>query len=130
MPGIGPAPSGREIAADFSRLSPETREAGNLRGIEPAGRRQRRRGLPFQVPQGHRRRNAFDVSLLPQQQLVLELLRMSGEIAVLESAEGTILWRTLQECRNKLWIIQEEVSPGVFSVSLTAAGRRQLESAG
>ena len=55
---------------------------------------------------------------------------MSGEIAVLESAEGTILWRTLQECRNKLWIIQEEVSPGVFSVSLTAAGRRQLESAG
>ena len=70
------------------------------------------------------------MSLLPQQQLVLELLRMSGEIAVLESAEGTILWRTLQECRNKLWIIQEEVSPGVFSVSLTAAGRRQLESAG
>jgi hypothetical protein len=72
--------------------------------------------------------NLFDVPLLPQQQLVLELLRMSGEIAVLESAEGTILWRTLQECRQAHWIIQKEVSPGVFSVSLTATGRRALET--
>lgn len=70
------------------------------------------------------------MSLLPQQQLVLELLRMSGEIAVLETAEGTILWRTLQECRQNHWISKTEVSPGVFSVSLTASGRRQLESAG
>ncbi len=78
----------------------------------------------------NRRRNLFDVSLLPQQQLVLELLRMSGEIAVLESAEGTILWRTLQECRQNRWIAKTEVSPGVFSVSLTAAGRRELDTAG
>ncbi|MEO3428223.1 hypothetical protein AAFN88_05155 [Pelagibius sp. CAU 1746] len=68
--------------------------------------------------------------LLPQQQLVLELLRMSGEIAVLESAEGTILWRTMQECRHNHWITWKEVSPGVLSVSLTAAGRRALETAG
>lgn len=72
--------------------------------------------------------NLFDVPLLPQQQLVLELLRMSGEIAVPESAEGTILWRTLQECRQAHWILQKEVSPGVFSVSLTATGRRALET--
>lgn len=55
---------------------------------------------------------------------------MSGEIAVLETAEGTILWRTLQECRENRWISKTEVSPGVFSVSLTAAGRRQLDNAG
>lgn len=55
---------------------------------------------------------------------------MSGEIAVLESAEGTILWRTLQECRHNHWISKTEVSPGVFSVSLTASGRRALETAG
>ena len=67
--------------------------------------------------------------LLPQQQLVLELLRMSGEIAVMGSAEGTILWRTLQECRQHLWVAWTEVSPGVFSVSLTAAGRLRLDSA-
>ena len=67
--------------------------------------------------------------LLPQQQLVLELLRMSGEVAVMESAGGTILWRTLQECRHHLWITWSEVSPGVFSVSLTAAGRNKLDNA-
>ncbi len=54
---------------------------------------------------------------------------MSGEIAVMESAEGTILWRTLQECRQHLWITWSEVSPGVFSISLTSAGRKQLDTA-
>ncbi len=54
---------------------------------------------------------------------------MSGEIAVMESAEGTILWRTLQECRQHLWITWSEVSSGVFSVSLTSAGRKQLDTA-
>lgn len=70
------------------------------------------------------------MSLLPQQQLVLELLRMSGEIAVLDTAEGTILWRTLEECRRSRWISWDEVSPGVYSVSLTAGGRRALETSG
>jgi hypothetical protein len=68
--------------------------------------------------------------LLPQQQLVLELLRMSGDIGVTEAARGTILWRTLDECRRSGWITKNEVSPGVFSVSLTAPGRRELEAAG
>lgn len=54
---------------------------------------------------------------------------MSGEIAVLQSAEGTILWRTLEECRQHLWITWSEVSPGVFSVSLTSAGRKLLDTA-
>ena len=66
--------------------------------------------------------------LLPQQQLVLELLRMSGDIAVTDQPRETILWRTLQECRAKGWITTTEVSPGVYSVSLTAAGRRTVES--
>jgi hypothetical protein len=75
-------------------------------------------------------RNVLPVSrLLPQQQLVLELLRMSGEIAVLDSADGTILWRTLTECRRFGWISQSEVSPGVHSVALTPQGHRKLEAA-
>lgn len=53
---------------------------------------------------------------------------MSGDIAVMESAEGTILWRTLQECLEKRWITWTEVSPGVFSVSLTASGKLVLET--
>lgn len=77
-----------------------------------------------------RSRTVFAVPrLLPQQQLVLELLRMSGEIAVLESSAAPILRRTLEECRSYGWIRQTHVSPGVFSVSLAESGRRQLEAA-
>ena len=54
---------------------------------------------------------------------------MSGEIAVTEAAAGTILQRTLDECRRHGWVTQSQVSPGVFSVSLTASGRRQLATA-
>lgn len=68
-------------------------------------------------------------SLLPQQQLVLELLRMSGEIAVTEQSGETILWRTLRECREHRWIRVIEVSPQVHSVSLTALGRKTIEAA-
>ena len=67
--------------------------------------------------------------LLPQQQLVLELLRMSGEIGVTEQPQQTILWRTLVECRAKGWITLTEVSPGVHSVALTPHGRRRVEAA-
>ena len=67
-------------------------------------------------------------TLLPQQQLVLELLRMSGEIAVTEQVENTILWRTLHECREKGWVTLTQVSPGVHSVALTPGGRSTVES--
>ena len=67
--------------------------------------------------------------LLPQQQLVLELLRMAGEIGVTEQPQETILWRTLRECRAKGWITTTEVSPGVYSVAMTPPGRRKVETA-
>ncbi len=67
-------------------------------------------------------------ALLPQQQLVLELLRMSGEIAVTEQASDTILWRTLKECRDYRWVTITEVSPAVHSVALTLHGRRTIEA--
>jgi hypothetical protein len=66
--------------------------------------------------------------LLPQQQLVLELLRMSGEIGVTEQPRETILWRTVRECRAKGWVTIAQVSPGVHSVALTQLGRRKLEA--
>lgn len=67
-------------------------------------------------------------SLLPQQQLVLELLRMSGEIGITEQTSETILWRTLRECRAKGWLTITEVSPAIHSVALTPGGRRKIES--
>ena len=53
---------------------------------------------------------------------------MSGEIAVTEQAEQTILWRTLHECRNNGWVTLTEVSPAVHSVALTPRGRRTVEA--
>jgi hypothetical protein len=60
---------------------------------------------------------------LPQQQLVLELLIMSGEVAVPEGVGETILWRTLRECRQAGWLTSVEVSPGLFRIDITGMGR-------
>ncbi len=60
---------------------------------------------------------------LPQQQLLLELLIMSGQIAVPADDTDTILWRTLKECRQATWLTWIEVSPGLFSIEITRKGR-------
>ncbi len=67
---------------------------------------------------------------LPQQQLLLELLIMSGEIAVPGDAEDAIQWRTLLECRTAGWLTSVEVSPGLFRLQITAKGRRAAEVEG
>ncbi len=69
-------------------------------------------------------------SVLPQQQLLLELLIMSGQIAVPEDSNDTILWRTLKECRTAGWLTSVEVSPGLFSVEITRAGRKAAQDTG
>ena len=61
---------------------------------------------------------------LPQQQLLLELLIMSGDIGVPGDAKDTILWRTLEECRTAHWLTWVEISPGLFSIAITKKGRR------
>ena len=63
---------------------------------------------------------------LPQQQLLLELLIMSGQIAVPADDMDTILWRTLEECKNAGWITWVEVSPGLFSIEITRKGRQAV----
>ena len=61
---------------------------------------------------------------LPQQQLLLELLIMSGQIAVPADDADTILWRTLGECKKAGWLTWVEVSPGLFSIEITRKGRQ------
>ena len=68
--------------------------------------------------------------VLPQQQLLLELLIMSGEIAVSSKFEGTILWRTLVECREAGWIVWTEIGSGYYKAEITSKGRAAAESAG
>ena len=43
--------------------------------------------------------------VLPQQQLLLKLLIMSGEIAVNGNVEGSIFWRTLMKCKEAGWFL-------------------------
>ena len=61
---------------------------------------------------------------LPQQQLLLELLIMSGNIGVPGDAKDSILWRTLKECRAAGWLTWIEISPGLFSIEITRRGRK------
>ena len=65
--------------------------------------------------------------MLPQQRLLLELLSMSGDIAVPTDDKDTILWRTLDECKNKSWTKLEEINSGMYRVSVTAVGRLALK---
>ncbi len=60
--------------------------------------------------------------VLPQQKLLLELLIVSGDIAVPGPRDESLLWRTLDECRKERWLILNEISPGIFKVSITARG--------
>ncbi len=57
--------------------------------------------------------------VLPQQQLLLKLLIMSGEIAVNGNVEGSIFWRTLMKCKEAGWILWTEISSGYYKAEIT-----------
>ncbi|NQV54720.1 MAG: hypothetical protein HQ503_02580 [Rhodospirillales bacterium] len=63
-------------------------------------------------------------SILPQQMLLLELLVMSGDIAVSDNREDTILGRTLKECESSGWITTKQFGAGFNKVTITATGRK------
>ncbi len=63
---------------------------------------------------------------LPQQQLLLELLHMSGEIAILGEADGSVLWRTLHECRNKSWVKLTAIGDSGQRAEITPTGRMAM----
>lgn len=60
----------------------------------------------------------------------MELLTASGHIAVPSDARGTILWRTLEECRRVRWITVTKVSPDFLSIEITKAGRTAIKDSG
>ena len=68
--------------------------------------------------------------ILPQQRLLMELLLASGNIAVPSDARGTILWRTLEECRQARWITVSEISTDFLSIGITRAGRAVVKDGG
>ncbi len=67
--------------------------------------------------------------VLPQQQLLLEKLILSGEIAANGKFEGSILWRTLTECREFGWILWSEIGSGYYKAVIMQQGRAAAEGA-
>lgn len=68
-------------------------------------------------------------NILPQQQLLLELLMMSGDIAATDVQEGSALHRTLNECEAKGWVSVSRFGPGFNKVTITDAGRSTVKTA-
>ena len=66
--------------------------------------------------------------ILPQQKLFLELLIMSGDIAVADDIKGTILERTLAECQAKGWVTTKVFGAGFNKTSITEKGRQRVKS--
>ncbi len=67
-------------------------------------------------------------TILPQQQLLLELLIMSGDIAVAEDSAGTILASTLKECTRHGWTETKIFGGGFNKVTITAKGREIIST--
>ena len=62
-------------------------------------------------------------SILPQQKLLLELLTMSGDIAVADDIAGTLLERTIKECEARGWIELKRFGAGFNKCHITDRGR-------
>ncbi|MBT3238616.1 MAG: hypothetical protein HOK06_02095 [Rhodospirillaceae bacterium] len=60
---------------------------------------------------------------LPQQTLLLELLMMSGDIAVPDSNNGTLLYSTLKECEANKWLELTRFGAGFDKARITEIGR-------
>ena len=63
------------------------------------------------------------VNMLPQQRLVLELLSVSGDIAIPRAPDDSILWRTIKECEGEGWLSVGSINPRIFKISITGGGR-------
>jgi len=68
--------------------------------------------------------------VLPQQQLLLELLVMSGRIAVAKANAEGILWRTLNECEQNGCLLMKAVNADYASAEGTGTGRSLVKQTG
>ena len=66
--------------------------------------------------------------ILPQQELFLELLVMSGDIAIASQEQpDSILQRTLKECEKSGWVKLSVFGAGFNKASITPAGRSMVK---
>jgi hypothetical protein len=63
---------------------------------------------------------------MAQQRLPLELLNMSGEIAVMSASDDSLLWATLRECKSHGWATLHKLSDTATRIRLASTGRNLL----
>jgi len=66
--------------------------------------------------------------IMRQQRLLLEWLVMSGNIAVPDSDNGSLLFVTQSECEKAGWIKLTQFGSGFFMAKLTDAGRDMVKN--
>lgn len=66
--------------------------------------------------------------ILHQQRLFLELLVMSGNIAMPDKDDGTVLFRTMKECESAGWVATKQFGAGFSQASVTESGRRVVNN--
>ena len=64
--------------------------------------------------------------ILHQQRLFLELVVMSGNIALPAKDNGTILYVTMKECEKLGWVTLSPFGEGFKQAKITATGRLQV----
>lgn len=62
-------------------------------------------------------------NILPQQRLLLELILMAGDVAVPSEDNGTVLYKTLEECKRKGWVTLSMFGAGFNKAHITDSGR-------
>ena len=62
-------------------------------------------------------------NILPQQRLLLELILMVGDVAVPSEDNGTVLYKTLEECKRKGWVTLSMFGAGFNKAHITDSGR-------
>jgi len=65
-------------------------------------------------------------NLLPQQRLLLELIIKSGDVTVPKKDDGTMLFRTLNECAALRLVSIQSSDADHNIVTVTGAGRKAV----
>ena len=66
--------------------------------------------------------------ILHQQRLILELLVMSGNIAVSDVDDGTLLYATMKECEKSGWLTLKHFGAGFDQAVITQQGRLKIQN--
>ena len=64
--------------------------------------------------------------ILPQQRLLLELIIKSGDVTVPKKDNGTMLFRTLNECADLRWVTIAPADSDHNTATVTSAGRNAV----